>query len=99
MYHGTSLLAALSIQKNGFDVSKSGTNAGTMLGNGVYVTTTLTKALNYASPKRHGGVVLVLKVDLGKVYNVKQGDPHMKNWHKKGYDSAFSAVRNICTLP
>jgi len=37
-YHGTSLAAALSIQKDGFDVTMSGSNAGAMLGDGVYVT-------------------------------------------------------------
>ena len=33
-YHGTSLEAACSIQRTGFDVDLSGSNAGTLLGNG-----------------------------------------------------------------
>ena len=38
----------MDIQKNGFDVRKSGSNAwGKSLGKGLYVTTTLEKALNY----------------------------------------------------
>ena len=36
-YHGTSLAAALSIQRAGFDVARSGSNAGRRLGAGVYV--------------------------------------------------------------
>eukprot|EP01046_Picozoa_sp_COSAG06_P104139 COSAG06_NODE_50329_length_319_cov_1.140909_1_plen_77_part_01 len=47
-YHGTSLEAILAIQDSGFRVDLSGTNAGAMLGPGVYITTTLAKALNYA---------------------------------------------------
>ena len=45
-YHGTSLEAALTIQEKGFDVDLSGSNAGAMLGPGVYITTSLQKALN-----------------------------------------------------
>ena len=40
-YHGTSLEAALTIQEKGFDVDLSGSNAGAMLGPGVYITTSL----------------------------------------------------------
>ena len=47
-YHGTSLEAIMAIQESGFRVDLSGSNAGAALGPGVYVTTTLLKALNYA---------------------------------------------------
>ena len=47
-YHGTSVAAGLAIQSDGFNVDLSGSNAGTMLGNGVYLTTTLRKAMTYA---------------------------------------------------
>ena len=50
-YHGTSLEAILGIQANGFRVDLSGSNAGQALGEGVYMTTTLEKALNYAKGK------------------------------------------------
>lgn len=94
-YHGTSLEAAMAIQDTHFRVDLSGTNAGAMLGNGVYVTTTLEKALNYAKVKPGGGAVLKLKADLGRCYQVKTDDPHMKDWHTAGYDSAWSpAGRN-----
>ena len=33
-YHGTSLEAALNIQKSGFNISLSGSNAGAALGSG-----------------------------------------------------------------
>ena len=73
-YHGTALEAALKIQAEGFRVDLPGTNAGMMLGDGVYLTPTLRKALAYATGdparphtmKPHGGVVIELKVNLGK---------------------------------
>ena len=91
-YHGTSVEAAMSIQATGFDVSRTGSNAGAMLGPGLYVTTTLQKALNYASQghRPHGGAVLKLKVNLGNCYTVKHNDPDMSTWQQRGYDSAWS---------
>ena len=59
-YHGTSLEAAMDIQKNGFDVRKSGSNAGMSLGRGLYVTTTLEKALNYAKRTPCKGAIFEL---------------------------------------
>ena len=92
-YHGTSVEAAMSIRATGFDVSRSGSNAGAMLGPGLYVTTTLQKALTYATMghRPHGGAVLKLRVDLGNCYTVGQSDPNMKRWQQMGYDSAWSA--------
>jgi len=91
LYHGTSLEAALAIQREGFRIDLSGTNAGAMLGDGVYCTTTLEKALNYAKPNLHGGAIFRMQVDLGRCYTVSHYDPMMKTWHKHGYDSAWSA--------
>ena len=91
-YHGTSVEAAMSIRATGFDVSRSGSNAGAMLGPGLYITTTLQKALTYATMghRPHGGAVLKLRVDLGNCYTVGQSDPNMKRWQQMGYDSAWS---------
>ena len=47
-YHGTSLDAALKIQDQGFRVELSGKNDGMKLGQGVYCSTNLEKALTYA---------------------------------------------------
>lgn len=92
-YHGTSLDAVLGIQREGFRVDLSGSNAGACLGDGMYVTTTLEKALNYAKPKEHAGAVLRLRVDLGKCYDVThREDPYRKTWHEHGYDSAYARV-------
>jgi len=88
-YHGTSIEAAFKIQDEGFRVDLSGSNAGALLGNGIYCSTTLEKALNYA--KRHvaSGVIFELRVVLGKCKELKQGDP-LNTWQQEGYDSAWA---------
>ena len=97
-YHGTSLEAILAIQATGFRVDLAGTNAGAALGAGVYVTTTLEKALNYAkgvasSPNPADGGVFQLRVDLGRCYTVRSGDRgERKGWAERGYDSAWAAA-------
>ena len=65
-YHGTSIEAALAIQAYGFDVARAGTNAGALLGLGVYCTTTLKKAMDYAKGNLAGGIIFELRVDLGR---------------------------------
>ena len=85
-YHGTPALEnVLAIQRGGFDVGRSGANAGQMLGPGVYVTTSLEKAMNYA---REGGAVFRLEVDLGRCAQLvtKSG---LCSWQTH-YDSAWA---------
>ena len=96
-YHGTSNEAILSIQQSGFRVDLCGTNAGAALGHGVYVTTTLEKALNYAkgpsnNPNPARGGVLVLEVDLGRCYTVRSSSVSERtDWQQRGYHSAWAA--------
>ncbi len=91
-YHGTSLEAILAIQESGFRVDLAGTNAGAMLGPGVYITTTLQKALNYASRNHASGGVLKLEVDLGRCYTVRSSAHRERtDWASRGYDSAWAA--------
>jgi hypothetical protein len=89
-YHGTSLEAAMNIQENGFDVSLSGTNAGQALGRGLYVTSSLEKALNYAKRMPCNGAVFQLRVELGYCYTVNANDSNRQNWQQMGYDSAWA---------
>jgi len=85
-YHGTPALEnVLAIQSRGFDVGRSGANAGQMLGAGVYVTTSLEKAMNYA---REGGAVFRLEVDLGRCANLEK-TRDLRGWHTQ-YDSAWA---------
>jgi hypothetical protein len=107
LYHGTSLEAILSIQESGFRIDLSGTNAGAALGPGVYVTTTLQKALNYAKregipgkePNPAAGGVFELEVDLGRCCTVRSAAGPRKatraertSWASQGYDSAWAAA-------
>ena len=89
-YHGTSIEAALSIQKDGFDPGRSGSNAGALLGKGVYCTTTLAKALHYANTRPARGIIFELEIDLGRCKTLKPGDPMIKTWQQNGYDSAWA---------
>ena len=82
-------MAALKIQESGFRVDLAGTNAGALLGPGVYCTTTLQKALNYAKGKEANGVVLELKIDLGRCKELRVNDPMMRSWQDQGFDSAW----------
>jgi len=85
-YHGTPALEnVLAIQRGGFDVGRSGANAGQMLGPGVYVTTSLEKAMNYA---REGGAVFRLEVDLGRCAQLV-GKSGLCSWQTH-YDSAWA---------
>jgi len=93
-YHGTSLEAAMNIQQFGFDVKRSGSNAGAALGRGLYVTTTLQKALNYADRMPCRGVIFELRVDLGRCYTITANDRdngNLEMWQQMGYDSAWAA--------
>jgi len=89
-YHGTSEENALQIQEHGFRIRDG---PGGLLGRGVYCTSTLDKAMEYAKG-HYGGIVLELSVDLGNCKQLVKNDPMMTTWQKH-YDSAwapFSAV-------
>ena len=96
-YHGTSLEAILAIQESGFRVELSGSNAGAALGPGIYVTTTLLKALTYAQgtaskPNPAGGGVLMLEIDLGRCYHVRSSSQAQRtSWIAQDFDSAWAA--------
>ena len=87
----------MAIQETGFRVDLSGSNAGAALGPGVYVTTTLQKALNYAQgtagkPNWADGGVLVLEVALGRCYRLRSSSQEERtSWAARGYDSAWAA--------
>jgi hypothetical protein len=86
------LEAAENIQKVGFDVTRSGSNAGAMLGRGLYFTSTLEKAINYAKRMPCQGAIFEVQVQLGKCYRVSANDSNMAKWQEMGYDSAWAAA-------
>jgi len=93
LYHGTSLEAALSIQRTGFDVNRFAVS-GRMLGNGIYLSPTIGKSLMYADglcrPNPFGGVVLIVKVNIGTCLVLRESDRGISNkWGQLGYDSCY----------
>jgi len=90
-YHGTSIASALSIQRSGgFSLAFCGSQSGTLLGDGVYYTGNLTKALAYAKMHEACGVILVLRVDMGNCKVLSPHDPMMRTWHENGYHTAHA---------
>ena len=93
LYHGTSLEAALSIQRTGFDTNQFAVS-GRMLGNGIYLSPTIGKSLLYADglcrPNPFGGVVLIVKVNIGACLELKASNSRFSNkWAQWGYDSCY----------
>ncbi|XP_041918724.1 uncharacterized protein LOC121683246 [Alosa sapidissima] len=86
MYHGTSREAADIIKEKGFKPSSDG-----MLGRGVYLSRDLRKASGYPLDLPvNERAVLKVTVNVGKVKRIdRQKHPMQKNWHKKGYDTAW----------
>ena len=79
MYHGTSKEAAEQIELHGFQPSADG-----MLGDGVYASRDVRKAMAY------GPVVFEVSVEVGRVKRIdRQGHPLQKDWSRQGYDTAW----------
>lgn len=90
-YHATNTENALRIQEGGFVIPAG---PGGLLGRGVYCTSTFQKAMEYLKGP-HGGIIFVLKIDLGNCKQLVKNDPMMTTWQLHGFDSAwapFSAV-------
>ena len=82
LYHGTSLLSALSILKYGFNFSKCGSNWGCTYGNGIYFTPYYNDAKFYAGDN---GLVLSFDLNLRCYYLKKDISPSKKLKFKVPY--------------
>ncbi|GCC23169.1 hypothetical protein chiPu_0001562 [Chiloscyllium punctatum] len=95
MYHGTSVSNAKSIIQSGFKQSSKG-----MLGPGVYVSRDREKARRYPINTPNDRVILMLKVQVGKVKKIdKENHPMSTTWKQHGYDTAWvppnCGMRNV----
>ncbi|XP_038635346.1 uncharacterized protein LOC119954306 [Scyliorhinus canicula] len=95
MYHGTTVSNARSIIQTGFRQSSKG-----MLGPGVYISRDKEKAKRYPISSPSDRVILVLKVQVGKVKIIdKENHPMAKTWYQQGYDTAWvppnCGMRNV----
>ena len=88
LYHGTSLHNAILIQDQGFKIDMAGSNAGTLLGNAVYLASDLQQSLYYARMS-YVGIVLKLQVNMGRIRKIFRGDPLLTTWMYHGYDTAW----------
>ncbi|XP_067826817.1 grass carp reovirus (GCRV)-induced gene 2o [Heptranchias perlo] len=95
MYHGTSVSNAKSIIQSGFRQSSKG-----MLGPGVYVSRDKEKARRYPLNTPNDRVILMLKVQVGKVKKIDtENHPMGTTWNQEGYDTAWvppnCGMRNV----
>jgi len=88
-YHGTSVESAVQIQAHGFKLGKSGSGPG-LMGKGVYCSSKLAKAVDYANRHKDGGIVFEVQCDLGLCKTLMVADPMMQSWQDNGYDSAWA---------
>jgi hypothetical protein len=95
LWHGTSVRAALSIAHSDFNIDFSGTNRGTMYGDGVYLAESSTKADEYARDEPGGyyeGVfaMVLCRVCLGRFYYTQDRDQNAADMCRLGgYDSTL----------
>ena len=92
LYHGTSMINALSILKKGFDISKAGENWGTTYGKGIYFSPNYETAQFYAnSDPVNMGIVISINLDLNPYILKKDISPNQKRKFTlpkgKDYDS------------
>lgn len=74
LFHGTAAAAATSIASDGFKVKLAGSSAGTMYGNGVYLSECSSKGDEYAKPDDEGHCCLLLcRVILGEMLHMTRG--------------------------
>jgi len=91
LYHGAPAHVGPSIKAHGMKAS-----AGGRLGAGVYATSSFEAARRVAIHNSTPGIVVILKVDLGKMkdlYDKSQDDlvDGTHKWRTGGYDSAYAA--------
>ena len=83
MYHSTTPEKAASIIRDGFRITKETLHDGRMLGDGIYVSSTIAKA------KKFGDVTLKLLVYPGRICVInRKNHPLQKSW-QSNYGSAW----------
>jgi len=88
LWHGTSPEGALGIARNGFDLSRAGSAAGSMYGPGVYLAEHCSKSDEYAKDDLYSGVycLLLCRAILGEPMSLTAGGDSMHAAIKSGMD-------------
>jgi len=76
LYHGTSVINALSIMNNGFNLDKCGSNWGNTYGKGIYFTPNYETARFYAGNE---GIVIKVNIKINGQQLKKYYSPNSKN--------------------
>lgn len=93
LFHGTSNKGAEAICLGDFLVSKAGTHAGTLYGNGVYLAESCSKSDEYADPGDDGlRVLLLCRVTLGNVLYCAGVNPNAEALVKQCVRGSFHSV-------
>lgn len=95
LYHGTTMINALSILKNGFDINKAGENWGTTYGKGIYFSPNYETAKFYAnSDPKIAGIVISITVDLNPYILKKDISPNQKKKFRLPKDKNYDSIIN-----
>lgn len=95
LYHGTTMINALSILKNGFDINKAGENWGTTYGKGIYFSPNYETAQFYAnSDESNPGIVISINLDLNPFMLKKDFSPNQKRKFRLPKDSKYDSIIN-----
>ena len=95
LYHGTTMINALSILKNGFDINKAGENWGTTYGKGIYFSPNYETAKFYAnSDPKIAGIVISITVDLNPYILKKDISPNQKKKFRLPKDKYYDSIIN-----
>ena len=95
LYHGTTMKNALSILKNGFDISKAGENWGTTYGKGIYFSPNYDTAQFYAnSDELNPGIVISINIDLNPFMLKKDFSPNQKKKFRLPKDKDYDSIIN-----
>jgi len=79
LLHGTKPTGAMGIREDGFDLSRAGSNVGTMFGNGVYLAEASSKMDEYAQCDDSGMfpdmyACLFCRVSLGEIFRITESN-------------------------
>ena len=95
LFHGTTMINALSILKNGFDINKAGENWGTTYGKGIYFSPNYETAKFYAnSDPKIAGIVISITVDLNPYILKKDISPNQKKKFRLPKDKNYDSIIN-----
>lgn len=91
LFHGTTAVAAVSIQREGFCLELAGSKTGRMFGKGIYLAEASSKADEYATGCEDFHTILICRAACGNSFRVTEGDfqleEKMRGWRMQRFNS------------